>query len=356
MEHTEHGTHESHDEFNQTDKLIKNRDRLERLVFAIAIVVLILFCGYFFGLGFAKSFKLPSLLGTSFGLGLAGFGVLWILPKLYVINDAVSALVTVNLFSKDLVSYGPGFHASYPWEKRVGSNNVDLSEAAENFSFEVQTPTGNLDGTFSIRLRPDITHLPEFLAGVAAVAEDLGDIIKAEVIGYLGDKNLTEALKNLPNLNESLTNTFKHGKNQGERASDFEKRFGVIIGDVTVSKLMPPKALQETISAKTESTVIDAIIANSFGMSTIADVQKAVEEKRISQDEVNRRRNQTMAMSGNLQGMDFSESTFNLKISGLDNIDPAIAEAIAAAGPLIAKYAGQNQPAGKKPARQRKGT
>ena len=352
--------HSTHSEFNQTDEMIVERNRLWRVIIAGLSLVFIFLIGYLFGFGFAKFFKLPSLLGTGLGLGLSGLGVMWILPKLYVTNDAVSAFVTIDMLksligSKDiLVTYGPGFHVTFPWEKRVSGNNVDLSEAAENFSFEVQTPTGNLDGKFSIRLRPDITHLPEFLAGVASVAADLGDIIKAKIIGHLGNKPLTDALTGLADLNAALTAEFKHGATQEEQASDFEMRFGVIIGDVTVSGLMPSKALQETMSAKTESAVIDAIIASSFGKKSMRDLQKAVDAGTITQDEVNRRRNQTMAMSGNLQGMDFSESTFNLRVSGLDKLDPAIAQAIAAIGPHIAKFAGQKQPAGKKPAQPKK--
>jgi|CXWL01.1.fsa_nt_gi hypothetical protein len=351
-------THDS-SEYNQTDEMVKGKRRNPWIV-AILSLVLVSLLGYLFGFGFAKLFKLPSLLGTSFGLGLAGLGVMWILPKLYVVNDAVSAFVTIDMLASlkgsehTLVTYGPGFHITRPWEKRVRGNNVDLAEAAENFSFAVQTPTGNLDGKFSIRLRPDITRLPEFLAGVASVAADLGDIIKAEVIGYLGNKPLTDALKGTSVLNINLAAEFKHGKAQGEKASAFEKRFGVIIGDITVSELMPSKATQETMSAETESAVIDAIVASSFGKKTMQELQEAVDAKTISQDEVNRRRNQTMAMSGNLQGMDFSESTFNLRISGLDKVDPAIAQAITAIGPHLAKFAGQKQPAGKKPAQPKK--
>lgn len=352
---TNNHEHDSHDEYNQTDAMITTRDNGSRLAVAVGSVIFTLIAGYLLGKGFAAFFKLPGLLGTSMGLGLSGLGLLWLIPRLYVINNAVSAFVTIDLLTSELVTYGPGFHFCFPWEKRSGSNAVDLSEAAENFSFEVQTPTGNLKGEFSIRLRPDITRLPQFLSGVASVAADIGDIIKAYILTYFSEKPLINALKDTDALNKKMEEDFKHGKTQGERASEFEKRFGVILGDITVSKLMPSGALQETMSAQTESTVIDSIVAASFGKKTMEDLQAAVDAKIISQDEVNRRRNQTMAMSGNLQGMDFSESTFNLRVSGLDNIDPAIAEAIAAAGPLIAKFAGSQKAPAKKAITPRKG-
>lgn len=349
-----HGN-DSHDEYNQTDAMITTRDNGSRLAVAIVSVLFTLIVGYLIGKGFAAFFKLPGLLGTSMGLGLSGLGLLWLIPRLYVINNAVSAFVTIDLLTSELVTYGPGFHFCFPWEKRSGSNAVDLSEAAENFSFEVQTPTGNLKGKFSIRLRPDITRLPQFLAGVASVAADLGDIIKAYILTYLSDKPLITALKDSADLNKDLADEFKHGGTQNEKASEFEKRFGVIIGDITVSELMPSGALQETMSAQTESIVIDSIVAASFGKKSMKEVQSAIVAGEIQQDEVNRRRNQTMAMSGNLQGMDFSESTFNLKISGLEKIDPAIAEAIAAVGPHIAKFAGSQKTPAKKATTPRKG-
>lgn len=342
-------------EINQTDSLIIDRSREVRAVVAIASLVALFIAGIMVGGGFAVFFKLPAILGTGAGLALGGLLVMWILPKIYIVNSAVSAFVTIDLFAtlfggnKSLVTYGPGFHFCFPWEKREGDNTVDLTEAAEGFPFKVQAIGGNLDGKYSVRLRPDITRLPEFLAGVAAVAADLGDLITAEIVADLSNQEVNTALKNVAALNKKLADKFKHGERQGEEASAFEERFGVIIGDVTVSELMPSKEVSETMSAQTESAVIDDIVAKSFGKDTIRDLQASVDAGVISQDEVNRRRNQTMAMSGNLQGMDFSESTFNLRISGLDKVDPALAEAITAAAPLIARFGGQQKPAAKKP-------
>jgi hypothetical protein len=158
-------------EYNQKD-LDVTRERGLRKVVALMSAPLTLLLGYLFGIAFTGFFGLPSMLGTSIGLGIGALGVMWLVPRLYVVNDAVSAFVTVDLLSDELVSYGPGFHWSFPWEARSGANNVALDEAAESFTFTVQTKTGTLNGKGSFRLRPDIQKLPEFLAGVASVAAE----------------------------------------------------------------------------------------------------------------------------------------------------------------------------------------
>ena len=80
-------------------------------------------------------------------------------------------------------------------------------------------------------------------------------------------------------LNEALQDDFKHGEFQKEGASEFEERFGVIIGDVTVSKLMPSKEVQKAIDGNSESAALEEIVARSLGKKDMAGVHAAVADK-----------------------------------------------------------------------------
>lgn len=321
------------------------RDRFTRMVVAMISPVVAILLGYMIGVTFASFFHFPLVLGYTVGLGLGAFIAVWFISKSYITNGTVVAFVTLNPLvtafgsGSPLVSYGPGFHFCYWWETRDGGNTVDLGEAAETYTATIQVPSGKFTVKYSVRLRPDIQRLPEFLSGVASIAAELGGIISAKVIDFMKTKTVTSAIASLAELNEYLKSEFEHGKVHGDDASDFEKRFGVMIGDVTAEEILPSKEVQETMSAMTEAEVIDTIVAKSFGYDDVKSLRTAVESNLVKSEEVNRRRTQTLAMSGNLQGMDLREHTFNLQIQGLNDIDPKLVNAISTAAPALAAVA-----------------
>jgi hypothetical protein len=328
-------------EFNQTDSMV-GRDRLPRAVVAVGGPFLIVFLSFLIGAGLFTFFDLPTFIGAGAGLFLGGFGAIWLFCRSYVTNPAITAFMTVDplvalIGGEDPhVTYGPGFHFAYPWEQRDAGNTVSLAEAAENFEVKIAGPTGGFTLKYSARLRPDIRRIPEFLGGVASVASDLGDLISAEIIAVMANKPVQEALLHVPPLNESLRNKFAHGETQGSDVTGFEERFGVIIGDVTIGEITPSKEVEETMSAVTESAIIDEMVYRSFGFKSTTALRKAIESGTVKAEEVDRRRHQAMAMSGNLQGMDLKEQTFNLRVQGLDNVDPGLVSAITAMAPAVA--------------------
>ncbi len=331
-------------EFNQTDDLVE-RDRATRRLAAIGGPILVLFIGYLVGATFAGVFKLPMLLGNAAGLALGAIGAVWVASRSYVTNDAVAAFVTVDLLSKQLVTYGPGFHFSFPWEARSGANNVDLSEAAENGTFEVQASegTGTLRGKYSVRLRPDIKNLPKFLAGVGSVASDLTGLINASILRYLSEKTVKEALADLPGLNAHLRSEF-HTK-----VSKFERRFGVIVGDVTVSEILPSKEVQKAMDGSSESVALDGIVARTLGYPTIEAVHDAVKAEKLTSEQVSTAMENALAMTDNLGGMAVERKTYTVRLQGDTGLIEA-AKAIVPLAPAIAgALGGGNQPRGNKP-------
>jgi len=322
------GGKEHENDFNQTDSMIE-RDRGSRAFIGFVGPAAALFFGYLFGVTFAAFFKLPLVIGYTVGLGIGALTATWLVSKSYITNDAVAAFVTVNPLvtlsggGSALVTYGPGFHFCFPWEQRSGGNNVDLREAAENFAVQVQGTTGTIHVKYSVRLRPDINRLPEFLAGAASVASDLGGVISAVIVEQLATKGVKGAVAELPPLNAMLEDEFKHGKSQGEKASDFEKRFGVIIGDVTVGEILPSKEVQKALDGASESAALDEVVARTLGYPSIKAVHTAVEGGKLTSEQVAYATENALAMTDNLHGMDVKRQTFTLRLQG----DPDLIEA-----------------------------
>lgn len=318
------------------------RDRVMRAIVAILSPFCAVLFGYLLGASFAAFFKLPMVIGYTVGLGLGAFIAMWFIPMSYIVNDALGAFVTIDQLititggENALVSYGPGFHFCFWWEKRSSDNNVNLSEVAENFAAEVQGTAGTIFIKYSARLRPDIKRLPEFLSGVASVAADLRSIISAEIVEYLSKKSVAETLVALSTLNKMLAEEFKHDEEQGEVASAFEKRFGVIIGDITVAEILPSKEVQKTMDGITESTTLDQIVAKTLGYPSIKEVQDAVRSGILKSEQVAHATENALALTNNLHGMDLKRHTFTLKLQG----DSDLVESIKSLGPLASTIAG----------------
>ncbi len=334
-------------EFDQRDKDIKDRDRASRTLVVIASLLLATLGCYFLGSWLGKFFRLP---GTNtpmvLGLGLAGLTTILLLPRLFVYNYAVSAFMTIDLLTDEHVSYGPGLHPSFPWEARDAANNINLDEVPEKYVHEIILKDGKIQLEISARLRPDITMIPVFISGVGSAAEDLGGIITSNLTAYYTktDMGVQEARRSSDPVNEHLEQTFQHGIGD---TSEFERRFGLIVGDVTVGGIKVTAEVEETIGALTESRIIDQIVAESYGCETMKQIEEKIARGELDREDVNRRRTQAMAMSGNLQGMGLTESTTNFRLQGLDKVDPALATAIASLAPalnaLFAKGPGRGQ-------------
>jgi regulator of protease activity HflC (stomatin/prohibitin superfamily) len=145
-----------------------------------------------------------------------------------------------------------------------------------------------------------------------------------------------QALGQLKILNDALARYFKHGAQQREDASDFEKRFGVIIGDVTVSELLPSKEVQKAMDGASESAALDEIVMRNLGYPSIEAVHEAVKAGKLTSDQVREATENAMAMTDNLHGLDLKRQTFTLRLQGdTDLIDAARAIATSPAGPAI---------------------
>lgn len=336
---------EGHDSFVKGDECI-TRNRKWRKAVAFGSLVAIPVAGTLVGLLLAWWFELPPFIGWSFGLAAGGYGAWIAWGNSTVENEATIAFLTLDplasLFPSlantcgltTIVAYGPGKHFCFWWEQRSRDNVVSLVETAEPVSILVQTESGELTLTGDIRLRPDLAHLHEFINGVASVASDATGLVGAFVVGKISgnNKKLREALKEIGTINDALREEFQ--KHKTSSVTKFEERFGVTVGDVTISQVLPSDQVREVLGHVTESELMDEMVAKSFGYNNINQLMKAVKKGGPDNPtfaQVNQVRTQKMAGSGNLQGMDLKDHTFNLNLSGLDSLTPEIAAAFGTA-------------------------
>lgn len=246
-------------------------------------------------------------------------------PKFRIDNPTTGIFLTMDplkrlLGKEDVITiYPPGPSYCYPWEGRDASNSISLEEATVRFNFDVVCTDGLIQAQGSYRLRANQNNPIAFQTGVAAVAEDMQDLVIAFAIEKMATKKITTVLKKLSELNELLKEEFVLAD------SPFEKRFGVHVGDVTIGQLKPSDDVMKTLSGITESTAINKGTAIMLGYTSMKTVNEAMAAGKLTNAEVKDARDRFLAVSGNLEGMDIKRNEYVLSAHG---VDPKLAEAI----------------------------
>ncbi len=302
----------------QGDDSVIKRDRFGRtLVFFLTPVI-------FSGLGALLAGYLAETflgegpfynIGLVFG-ALCGFiGFLSIKHMFVVENNTIGALVTLDqlkslLGSKEVhVDYGPGTHFAYPWEARFAENNIPLKEVAEDFTFPVICKDGTLTVFASFRIRPDFNNLLAYLSGVGAAAQDFKALQIAFISKRLTPKTMQQAKNEQGPLNDELEAEFVTGR------TEFERRFGVQTGDVTVSNMLMSDEAQRTLTALNEAAVVSEGTAILLGYKTVEAMQEALKEAVITQVDIDRARREFRIISGNMDGAEVKR--WEVDITGL---------------------------------------
>lgn len=327
----------SSDELKQLDMQI-TRGRLLRRIVPFVTPPLVVWFGYLAGTLVATLIGVPVWFGMIVGIASGSAAAVWAWSRSWITNGTYYANITLDPIQaffnlNPVVCYGPGSHPCLWWEDRSDGNTVYLGEVTEPFSSEVQLSKGVVRFDGSIRLRANIKELHKFVSGAGAAAADIKGLVVAHILREVGgsDQNIQDILKSATRLDKSLAETFTHG-NGSAVSEDFEGRFGLIVGDVTIEKVSA-EGIEETLNALSEAAIVDQIVANSFGCKDAAELQTKVEAKIIGAQEVRHRRNQTLAHSGNLQGMSFEDKTLNFNVTG---IDPKLAQALINGLPALA--------------------
>ena len=304
------------------------RDRGTRaLVFFSTPIALVVFGGMLLGSLFEFFLSNPAFYWIGFAVGAGAGSITFLSIKhLFVVkNNSTGILMTINQLSSLFttadphVLYGNGTHFSFPWERRLAQNNIAVEEVAVNFDFTAICTDGTVTGKGSIRLRPDPERATNYLSGVGAVGEDVTELAKAFLSKWLGKKTIDEAAANTGELNEALHDYFVTG------ISDFEERFGVQLGDITVGGIRFTGDVEKTRNGINEARFVAHGTALVLGFETVAEMKGALKKKTITADDVDRARREFRFISGNVDGA--TVNRFEVDIKGLT---PETAAAVSA--------------------------
>lgn len=319
---------EQEKETHPLDADFKKRERTPRYLALGLYVILLPTTGVLLGSTLAAIFFDDlTFIGSVFGFALAILTVVASVERLFIIRNKTTGMFVTQDALRSLlglegvnVSYGPGVHVAFPWERRLPENNISLEEAAQNFEFTVQCKDGVLTCKGSYRLRPDHSRGVTFLTGVASVASEISDLIIADAVSLLSKKPILEAMNQLAELNTFLMEEFSND----EKHTKMETRFGITVTDVTVKELLPSADVQKTISAIAEASAIATATAKLFGL-TPAGLRKKVTSGEVSQQAYDKARDRIMAASGNMEGMELRR--FEVDVSG-EAFDPETMNAL----------------------------
>ncbi len=301
----------------QVDDLLMPRARAGRMaVFFLTPVLLFIAGGFTLG-GLTATFLDDQrffLLGFIVGAGIGSVAFLATKHHFLIHNNTTGMFLTLDRLQSLIggddvhVPYGPGTHFCYPWEARFSNNNIPVEEVAEDFNFTAVCEDGTVTGTGSFRLRPDFTKPRNYLSGVGSVSKDLSDLVIAFITDWLASRTMNSAVTLKAELNKALVNEFVTG------LTPFEERFGVQLGDITVSQLRLSGDVEKTRNALNEAMVVAQGTAILLGFTTAAEMQAALGTS-ITQDDIDRARREFRIMSGNMEGA--TVNRFEVDIKGL---------------------------------------
>lgn len=347
-----------------TDDLVE-RDTAGRL--GVFILWLVFIFGGFpiFFMWITASWFNYGTIGLYVGLMISALILHITLPRFIVQVEALRAFVTVDLLHaflarrskehneedpKAYVTYGPGLHISYPWESRRSRSNVSLEEASESFEAKVQTKVGTFTLRGSTRLRPDIRRLVPFLSGVGVVASDVTDLIKAFGVEILGsEKDMMKILTSIGKINDKMNVKFGLGKkgrvDEDPKASDFERRFGLNVGDVTVAELLPSPEVQKTLSGIAEAQLVQEGTALILNYPDAAAMQADRNSGKLAQETIDRGRRDFLAASEQVEmHVEANDITFRLEAN--PELTRALGDLAPALLPVIQLYLQQQARSG----------
>jgi hypothetical protein len=319
------------------------RDRRSRIFIAIAVILLTIAIPAALGGHITGDLFTYAPVGQFLGAVLGAFLLRYLTPRLRVSVRLNHAFITIDALKsffkiKDVYTvYGPGEHASYFWEVREAKNNVSLDEASQNLVAPVITRSGpaTLEGSYRIRPRFKKLALVTFLGSVAVIAKEIEDLILAFITQKLAVETIETANEKLKDLNEELKKEF------ADKESELEKRFGLVVGDVTLSRVRLRSDNEETRAGIDEAHVVAKGTAILLGFQDSTDVdgkvtkaedkvEEAIKNRTLTRTDVDKARDRFLALTKNIK-MDLDSKEISLRIDG----DPELTKALGDLGPAI---------------------
>jgi len=264
------------------------------------------------------------------------------LPNYIVSVPQIQGFVTVNNVMALLgfkgvtdVVYGPGWHVSYPWEKRSEKSNFSLEVVTLEFEETVPGKDVRLIVTGALQVEAAVSRGARYIGIDEETLRKGGlEIIKGQISQDLHDKTGDQAKSMVIEETESLMDLFgikrtgqdKPKSENSKRDPDgtdstggktksvaeFEKRYAVRTVAVTISGIDLPEDAQKTRDAVDEADKALTGVAAMFGYRNKDSLITAIESKVITPEQYLEMLDRFLAKSG-----DANMNINALKIAGL---------------------------------------
>lgn len=153
--------------------------------------------------------------GILFGIGLFLVAISLCVRCFLVSVPEVTGLVTINVFTGDLYSYGPGLHFRYPWEQVKEDNYINI-RVVKPPQKEDSYPSKDgpaIPVKWEFQYRPIARHLDRYIAvGQSTITEGLVDIGSSFLSKEIAKIEALKAKSKQENLERKLQEAFKNDK------------------------------------------------------------------------------------------------------------------------------------------------
>jgi hypothetical protein len=236
-----------------------------------------------------------------FGIGIWLLGLL--VPRLFVDNPEWSAYVTLNPLGGYMIPYGPGIHASLPWEERNEDGNYSLEVITRSFTLTCPTKTSSVTISGRLFYSASLPYITNAIGVDQEIVEDgLIAFIESNLLATLTDMEAEEAIKSTPTISDNLNKTFRDQQavtpNDVATPEEFEKKFGYSTAAIVIDRIAFSPKVQEALDAVSEARKMNEIAANLLGVSQ-ADLAQMLRDKIITVKQVKEALDRALVASGN---------------------------------------------------------
>lgn len=278
------------------------RDRASRFWFFILTMTAAVGLPTLLGMALGNAFGFHGgryLFGT-FGFGFGLFVVIKLFPRYWVIVPQTAAFVTTNQLApaggNPNIPYGPGGHFCFPWELRAESGNITLDTLTLSYDEEVPTATSTVTVHGSLQFKFLLTKIQRVVElDVSTIERGFLDMVHEFLSEFFSEMQGEDAKNHVKEVRERLEEYLKQ-----ERAEVILTRFGARVEGVQISSIDLPPKVQEVRDALEEARTVSKAIWQMLGFSSKRTFDKARKDGKVTEEQVNRAREQFLVASGNV--------------------------------------------------------
>lgn len=232
-------------------------------------------------------------IGAGIGVALLGF----LMPRLLVYVPEWSAYVTQNPFGGAMIGYGPGTHASLPWEQRNARGNFWLGVITKVFTLTIPTQTSAVTVKGRVFYHASLRFITRAIGVDKEVVEEgLVSYISSHLTSKLGAKKAESVIKEAAQTSTELNGEFRDSP--VGNPEEFEKKYGYSAASIVIDQISYSADVQKALDAVSEAEKLNDIAAKLLGISK-EQMATLLEKRVLTMKQVKEVVDRALVASGN---------------------------------------------------------